>query len=73
MVDLNELSRKLDEALANETEDSLNEWLNSGRAELTRWQRFWMWGAWADPDDFQARIYKLIEGYKSLIKRKTKT
>lgn len=31
MVDLKELERRLDEALAKETKDSLNAWLNSQR------------------------------------------
>jgi hypothetical protein len=33
MVDLKELERRLDEALANETKDSLNDWLNSQRID----------------------------------------
>jgi hypothetical protein len=33
MVNLKELERKLDEALAKETKDSLNDWLNKCRKE----------------------------------------
>lgn len=38
MLDLNELERRLDEALANETEASLNEWLlNQRRNEFSNY------------------------------------
>ena len=33
MVNLKELERRLDEALAKETKDSLNDWLNKQRKE----------------------------------------
>ena len=33
MIDLKELERRLDKALAKETKDSLNSWLNSQRID----------------------------------------
>jgi len=36
MVDLKELERRLDKALAKETKNSLNSWLNSQRTSILK-------------------------------------